>query len=84
MTYRINIAKGYGKNWDNTGLQYAHYFAIETDMIDHSGTASHGSHLGTLVKDELRDYTYPEPAYSITITRTHTHSEVVYIREPRV
>ena len=81
MTYRINIAKGYGKNWNNTGLQYAHYFAIETDMIDHSGTTSHGSHLGTLV-DELRD-TYPEPAYSITITKTHTHSEVAYIREPR-
>ena len=79
MTYRINIAKGYGKNWNDTGLQYAHYFAIETDMIDLKGTTSHGSHLGHLV-NELRE-TYPEPAYSITITKTHTHSERVYIKE---
>jgi len=76
MTYRINVAKGYGKNWNNTGLQYAHYFAIETEMIDHKGTTSHGSHLGNLLK-ELNE-TYPAPAYSITVTKTHTHSEAVH------
>ena len=76
MTYRINVAKGYGKNWNNTGLQYAHYFAIETDMIDHKGTTSHGSHLGNLIK-ELNE-TYPAPAYSISVTKTHTHSEAVH------
>lgn len=51
MTYRINIAKGYGTNWNNTGLNYAHYFAIETDMIDAKGTTSHGSDLGDLVRE---------------------------------
>ena len=76
MTYRINVAKGYGKNWNNTGLQYAHYFAIETDMVDHKGTTSHGSHLGNLIK-ELNE-TYPAPAYSISVTKTHTHSEAVH------
>ena len=76
MTYRINVAKGYGKNWNNTGLQYAHYFAIETDMIDHKGTTSHGSHLGNLIK-ELSE-TYPAPAYSITVTKNHTYSEAVH------
>ena len=76
MTYRINVAKGYGKNWNNTGLQYAHYFAIETDMIDHKGTTSHGSHLGNLIK-ELNE-TYPAPAYNISVTKTHTHSEAVH------
>ena len=80
MTYRINIAKGYGKNWNNTGLQYAHYFAIETDMIDHKGTTSHGSNLGDLIF-ELRDM-YPSPAFDITVTKSHTHHEVVYVGEP--
>jgi|TARA_R110000803_G_scaffold154956_1_gene219729 hypothetical protein len=75
MTYRINIAKGYGKNWNNTGLNYAHYFAIETDMIDTKGTTSHGSDLGDLVREMRKQY--PEPAYNISITKTHTHSEVM-------
>tara|TARA_R110001583_G_scaffold194533_1_gene365632 strand:+ start:197 stop:436 length:240 start_codon:yes stop_codon:yes gene_type:complete len=75
MTYRINIAKGYGKNWNNTGPKYLHYFAIETDMIDAKGTTGHGSDLGDLVREMRKQY--PEPAYNISITKTHTHSEVM-------
>ena len=75
MTYRINIAKGYGQNWNKTGLQYAHYFAIETDMIDQKGTTSHKSHLGTLMF-ELKEM-YPSPLYEITVTKEITYYEKV-------
>jgi hypothetical protein len=68
MTYRINVAKGYGKNWNDTGLQYAHYFAVETDMIS--------ADMSDLVR-ELKE-TYPSPAYDITVTKTLTSSQVVH------
>jgi len=77
MSYRINIAKGYGKNWNNTGLRYAHYFDIETDMIAMKGTTSHGLHLGDLVND-MKDK-YPSPEYNVTVTKSITHSEKVDI-----
>lgn len=61
MTYRINIAEGTGRNWNDTGLQYSHYYAVKTDYED------------TMIRivDDLMQI-YPYPAYEITVSKSTT------------
>jgi len=67
MTYRINIAEGKGRNWNDTGLQYSHYYAVETDYEE------------TMLKivDDLVQI-YPHPAYDITVSKSTTISTKVF------
>ena len=70
MTYRINIAEGKGRNWNDTGLQYSHYYAVETDYEE------------TMLKivDDLMQI-YPYPAYDITVSKSTTTSTKVFLAQ---
>jgi len=63
MTYRINIAEGKGRNWDDTGLQYSHYYAVETDYEET---------MLRIVEDLME--MYPYPSYEITVSKSTTTS----------
>ena len=70
MTYRINIAEGKGRNWNDTGLQYRHYFAVEVDFED------------TMLKivDDFMQM-YPYPTYNITVSKSTTTSTNVFLAQ---
>jgi len=67
MTYKINIAKRYGRNWNNTEDAYKFYFRIETALL--------GDSLKDLIK-EVRGH-YPAPEYNITVRKQYICSEEV-------
>lgn len=70
MTYRINIAEGTGRNWDDTGFEYEHYFKVETDRRD------------TMLKifEDLTQV-YPYPAYNVTVSKSTTTSTEVFLAQ---
>lgn len=56
--YRINVAKANGRNWDNSGPRYLHFFATEVrDLIN--AKQVHAELLAA----------FPAPEYSISVTR---------------
>jgi len=67
MTYKINIAKRYGRNWNNTEDAYTFHFRIETELF--------GDSLKELV-NEVRGH-YPAPDYNVTVHKQHAYSEEV-------
>ena len=69
MTYRINVSEGMGPNWNNTGQQYSHYFAVKVEEL---------SVMRRLVED-LEDM-YPSPAYNITVTKSMTTQTEVFLK----
>ena len=75
MSYTLNIAKSVGRNWNNTGESYHHYFRIETDLVDYN--ARHGKTLTDLVEE--MQATYPSPAYNVTLTKTVVSSQSIII-----
>ena len=71
MSYRINVAYATGPNWNNSGVSYRHYFAVETTLI----VEESGRNLTSLV-DSLRA-AYPAPEYEVTVSRRTSYSEDV-------
>ena len=69
MSYRINVSKDDGPNWNNTGRQYRYYFHIETNLIQDD--------LKILV-DELRTQ-WPMPEHKVEVSWEQTHRETVDI-----
>jgi len=67
MTYKINIAKRYGRNWNNTEDAYTFYFRIETELF--------GDSLKKLVNEVLGHY--PAPEYNVTVHKQYAYSEEV-------
>lgn len=67
MTHRINIAKRYGRNWNDTEDAYAFYFLIETALF--------GDSLKELVNEVLGHY--PAPEYNVTVYKLYAYSEKV-------
>lgn len=57
MSYRINVAKRSGRNWNNTMDLYEHYFEIRTDLF--------GDALKDLIQ-EMRQF-YPSPDFNVTV-----------------
>ena len=72
MTYRINIAEGKGRNWNDTGLQYSHYYAVKTDYEET---------MLKIVEDLMQ--IYPYPAYDITVSKSTTTSTKVLFSQNR-
>ena len=77
MAYIINVAKSLGRNWNDTGETYHHYFRIETDLLDINSKGNHGKTLTDLVEE--MQATYPSPAYNVTLTKTVVTSHSVVI-----
>ena len=78
MTYTLNIAKSVGRNWNNTGENYQHYFRIETDLLDFETSSNrHGKTLTNLI-EEIQA-TYPSPAYNVTLTKQVIPSQSIII-----
>ena len=75
MTYTLNVAKSVGRNWNNTGESYHHYFRIETDLVDYN--ARHGKTLTDLVEE--MQAMYPSPAYNVTLTKQVVTSQSIII-----
>jgi len=75
--YVINVAKKYGRSWDNKEDIYSFYFRVETDMVDVSGTTPHGSTLLDLV-EEMRT-NYPSPHYNVEVSEVTTYRKDVNI-----
>ena len=59
--YTINIAKGRGQNWNNTGLQYKHHFRVEIQDSDEAKQ---------VVKELMG--VYPAPKYNVTMSKATT------------
>ena len=68
MTYRINVARSVGRNWDDTGEDYRHYFAVNLDFCEEARE----------VVTELQGF-YPAPKYNITLKCTITTSHSVWL-----
>jgi len=78
MSYTLNIAKSVGRNWNNTGENYQHYFRIETDLLDFETSSNrHGKTLTNLI-EEIQA-TYPSPAYNVTLTKQVVSSQSIII-----
>jgi len=75
MAYTLNVAKSVGRNWNDTGETYHHYFRIETDLLDYN--ARNGKTLTDLVEE--MQATYPSPAYNVTLTKTVVTSQNIII-----
>jgi hypothetical protein len=69
MTYRINVSKDDGPNWDNSGRSFRYYFHIETTLF--------GDALRDLV-DEIRNQ-WPAPSYKVEVSKHQTYRETVDI-----
>ena len=65
--YNLNIAKAIGRNWNDTGNDYVHYFNIETDLDCGESTKAHGQNLTDLVLEMQK--AYPSPAYNVSLTK---------------
>tara|TARA_R110002126_G_scaffold83794_1_gene204254 strand:- start:207 stop:536 length:330 start_codon:yes stop_codon:yes gene_type:complete len=78
MAYIINVAKSLGRNWNDTGETYHHYFRIETDLLDISAKATGTGKTLTDLVEEMQT-TYPSPAYNVTLTKTVVTSHSVVI-----
>lgn len=73
MSYRINVARSVGPNWNNSGPSYQHYFAIVTDtLLPTVSMTPTGKTLEMLVC-EMRDQ-YPLPHYDVTVTKSSSTS----------
>ena len=70
MAYIINVAKSLGRNWNDTGETYHHYFRIETDLLDISAKAT-GT--GKTLTD-LVEASYQRHSASCTLSRAQYHS----------
>jgi len=77
MSYTLNIAKSVGRNWNNTGETYHHYFRIETDHLEIGAKGRHGKTLNDLVEE--MQATYPSPAYNVTLTKQVVSSQSIII-----
>ena len=77
MTYTLNIAKSVGRNWDDSGERYHHYFRIETDLLEIGAEGRHGKTLTNLIEE--MQATYPSPAYNVTLTKQVMTSHSVII-----
>jgi len=78
MSYTLNVAKSVGRNWNDTGENYQHYFRIETSVLDCGiSMARHGKTLTDLVEE--MQATYPSPAYNVTLTKQVVTSHSVII-----
>jgi len=67
MTYTLNVAKSVGRNWDDSGETYHHYFRIVTDHLEIGAKDRQGKTLNDLVEE--MQATYPSPAYNVTLTK---------------
>ena len=77
MTYTLNIAKSVGRNWNDTGETYHHYFRIETDHLEIGAKGRHGKTLNDLVEE--MQATYPSPEYNVTLTKQVVTSQSIII-----
>ena len=68
--YTINIAKGNGRNWNDTGLQYKHHFRVEIRDSDEAKQ----------VVSELLGF-YPAPEYNVTMRKATTTSVEMWLAE---
>lgn len=65
MSYRINVAKRYGRNWNNTEDAYEHYFEIHTGLI--------GDALKDLIQ-QIRQL-YHSPDFNVTVYAVSTFTK---------
>ena len=77
MSYTLNIAKSVGRNWDDSGETYHHYFRIETDLLEIGAKGRQGKTLTDLVEE--MQATYPSPAYNVTLTKQVVTSQSIII-----
>jgi len=77
MTYTLNVAKSVGRNWNDTGETYHHYFRIETDHLEIGAKGRHGKTLNDLVEE--MQATYPSPEYNVTLTKQVVTSQSIII-----
>ena len=77
MSYTLNIAKSVGRNWNDTGETYHHYFRIETDHLEIGAKDRQGKTLNDLVEE--MQATYPRPAYNVTLTKQIVSSQSIII-----
>ena len=68
MTYRINVAQSVGRNWNDTGEDYKHHFAVNLDYCEDARK----------VVTELQGF-YPAPKYNITLKCTISTSHNVWL-----
>jgi len=77
MSYTLNVAKSVGRNWDDSGETYHHYFRIETDLLEIGAKGRQGKTLTDLVEE--MQATYPSPAYNVTLTKQVVTSQSIII-----